>query len=319
MTASRAGAVLRIGVVGGGRTRNGLGPFLASFLEQGGGRVVGVVGRNPQRAALAAGQLAQRLGHEVAAHGELAALLESEPLDALIIASPVETHLPALRVASSAGVHVLCEKPLVSAPEVGEVPGLLAEFARQDRVLMENCQQPELLPALHQLFPDLAGEPVRELAMGLSPSGIGRQMVEDSLSHFLSVLQALLQGEAVGGISAVGYSSRDPDARSQNLDMRFTTADAEVDGCLELLHCVSQPRPAWLAVNGRRMERRIELPEYRQLFRCGDREIPVADPLGLLVYGFLQLVRQPDVERTRELRRRIHERAGLYAEILAHW
>ena len=108
---------LRVGLVGGGRTRNGLGPFLARFLERDGARVVAVVGRNDQRAALVAEQLGRELGHAVAAHGDVASVLRVESLDALVISSPIETHCAALQLASKAGVHVLCEKPLVSLAE----------------------------------------------------------------------------------------------------------------------------------------------------------------------------------------------------------
>lgn len=311
--------LLRIGLVGGGRTRNGLGPFLARFLERGGARVVGVVGRNADRAALAASELAGSLGHPVSAHGELSSLLDSEVLDALVIASPAATHLAALRAGLSAGLHVLCEKPLVALDQSDAVPELVAGFAERGRVLVENCQMPWLLPCLHRLYPELRGTPVREIDIGMGPRGVGREMVEDTLSHFLSVYQELMDGKPVTAVESVDYSCREPAARELTLRMQFGAGDGVVDGRLHLLHSPEQPRRLWLEVNGRRMDRRIELPEYRQRFRAGDREISAPDPLERLVYGFLQLIREPDVERTREHQRRIRERATLYREVLGGW
>ncbi len=309
---------LRVGLVGGGRTRNGLGPFLARFLDRDGARVVAVVGRNEQRAAMVADDLGRELGHEVVAHGDVASALSVESMDVLVISSPIETHCTALQLASQAGLHVLCEKPLVSLEESGAVPALLDRFVASNRVLVENCQWPRVLPALERLYPEIAGQPPCEVAMGLGPTGAGRRMVEDSLSHFLSVLQALHPQEVVRA-AGVEYSSRDSNASELTLRMGFLAGDREVAGSLHLQHCPSPPRPAWISVNGCRMDRRIQLPDYRQTFHAADRVTPVDDPLGLLVYGFLQLIREPDVERTRETIRTVGERAGLYAEILRRW
>ena len=117
----------------------------------------------------------------------------------------------------------------------------------------------------------------------------------------------------------VEYSSRDHNAAELTLRMGFAAGARQVAGSLHLLHCARPPRPAWISVNGCRMDRHIQLPDYRQTFHADDRQTPVDDPLGLLVYGFLQLIREPDVERTRETIRTIGERAGLYAEILRRW
>ena len=46
------------------------------------------------------------------------------------------------------------------------------------------------------------------------------------------------------------------------------------------------PRPAAYAVNGRRADRRIALPSYALSFADGAREVPVEDPMRLLVGRF---------------------------------
>ena len=57
---AKAGTV-SIGMVGAGRTRNGLGPFLAEFLETEGFVIAGVSGRSLERAQSNAGTLGVRL------------------------------------------------------------------------------------------------------------------------------------------------------------------------------------------------------------------------------------------------------------------
>ena len=54
-----------IGIVGAGRTRQGLGPFLANWFEKCGARISGIAGRDLARTRLAASAMSQQLGHPV--------------------------------------------------------------------------------------------------------------------------------------------------------------------------------------------------------------------------------------------------------------
>jgi hypothetical protein len=86
---------------------------------------------------------------------------------------------------------------------------------------------------------------------------------------------------------------------------------------LHLDHTPAPPRPAWLAVNGVRMDRRIGAG-YAQSFVAGDgREIPVHDPLHRLVYGFAVALRTPDRERTTTTADVVDLRLQLYAAVVA--
>ncbi|MEQ1634929.1 MAG: Gfo/Idh/MocA family oxidoreductase, partial [Planctomycetota bacterium] len=182
---------LRIGLVGAGRSRNGLGPFLASACEKAGARVVAVAGRDAERAAHHAEELAQRLKHPVEARADLQALCAGG-IDALVIASPQEAHLAALRAAASNGLSCLCEKPLVDPRDAALGLAVVQQFRGQGLVLHENAQWPFVLPVLAQLFSRPEGSP-RLLEMGLSPMGGGAlSMVADSLPHLLSLCLAVL-------------------------------------------------------------------------------------------------------------------------------
>ena len=92
-----------IGIVGAGRTRDGLGPFLATFFEEEGFRVAAVSGRSLDRATVNAETLGPKLGHEVTAFASPAALCAAH-VAALVIASPVQFHLEALQAATYLGM-----------------------------------------------------------------------------------------------------------------------------------------------------------------------------------------------------------------------
>lgn len=84
----------RIGIVGAGRTRQGLGPFFAQAFVAAGCRVTGVSGRDLAGAERAARELATSVGHPVAAHPDAASLARS--VEALVVAAPVPGHLAGL-------------------------------------------------------------------------------------------------------------------------------------------------------------------------------------------------------------------------------
>ena len=63
-----------------------------------------------------------------------AALIADPDIDAVVIATPVETHFPLARAALLAGKHVLVEKPMCTS--IAEADELIALAERQGRILM---------------------------------------------------------------------------------------------------------------------------------------------------------------------------------------
>lgn len=300
-----------VGLVGAGRARNGLGPFLARFLEQAGCRVAAVAGRNEARAAANARELGAALGHEVVACPDVAALCRSG-IRALVVATPNEHHRAALEQALAARLPTLCDKPLVTAAETAAGLQLLAGYAGAAVPLVENCQWPHVLPALFALHGELRGRRPERVAMGLSPMAPGPGMVADTLSHLLSVVQALWSpgpGCEVAE-SAAWRGGEDPFA--------FTLREgkARVRCELHLRPCREQPRPAWVEVDGRRMDREIG-PGYAWSFGAGGRSVPVEDPLRQVVYGFAALLGGIDHDRIRAELAAIRTRLRLYGDLLA--
>lgn len=320
MSASgQGGAGPRVGIVGAGRTRQGLGPFLARWFERGGARIHGVCGRDAGRGRAAAAGLATKLGHDVRAYPDADALARS--VDLLVVACPVEGHLAGLDAALAAGVPCLCEKPLTSWRDAEAGLERVAAFRRRGLLLAENCQWPFALPALAALHPEaLPPGPLhpglRSLEMRLSPSQPGRAMVEDSLSHVLSLLQALVPLPPEARVRDVSREDGRDDATRDVVRFRVVSGARGVDVALHLEVCPEQPRPAWFAVDGVRLDRQIGA-DYEISFRAADgRTAKVEDPLAALVYGLLDDLSRDDRARTESLADALALRLRLYAGVL---
>lgn len=286
MTAPRAAP--RIAIVGARRVRQGLGPFVASALAARGAVIAGFVGRSD--ASLAAGEraLAER-GVRATGYRTVRELAACERPDALAILSPPQTHAAYLDEALVEGLHALCEKPLLwGAPGLGaRAAELVTAFDAAGLLLRENCQWPFALPAFHELFPEVRAEPLERFGMRLSPASRGETMIGDALPHALSVLQALVPDPAPR-LEDLAFSTHRPDAGELSLTFRYGAAGGTVEAAVELIRGDALPREAGLTINDRAARRRVRMDDYALFLGSGDREVPMEDPLHLLLAAFLQ-------------------------------
>lgn len=312
--AAAAKARPRIGIIGAGRTQQGLGPYLAAAFEEAGAHVAAVSGRDLERAQRAATDLAAALGHAVAAAASPDELADA--VDVLVIASPEPHHLAGLDAALRAGRACLCEKPLVGLDEAAAGLARVEAFAARGLLLGENCQWPFVLPSLTPLGPTWApnGRP-RDLAMGLSPVGHGLGMVADSLSHVLSIAAVLAPGDDAE-VSAVAQDDAAPAAGANVVRFDYRAAGGQLAVALHLRRCAEPPRPAWLQLDGRRMDRRIGTGYAQSFVAVDGSEVRVPDPLRLLVRHFLGLQQARDRDRIQALARSIATRLRCYARIV---
>jgi hypothetical protein len=258
--------------------------------------------------------MSKQLGHDVSVYDNSVELAKT--VDALVVACPVEGHLSGLDAALAAGIACLCEKPFVSAADAELGLQRVEAFREAGLLLAENCQWPYALSALDALHPGLREQPVRSLMMRLSPAHPGRVMVEDSLSHVLSVLQALVPLPAHAELRSVVQSNAAPDARENVVRFEVVGGTGNVAVELYLECCPQQPRPAWFAVNGVRIDRQLG-ENYAISFASTDaRAVKVQDPLDLLVYDFLANLSANPSERTNALDD-IALRIRFYASVLA--
>ncbi len=317
MPASRPNPVpLRVGIVGAGRTQQGLGPYLASAFEGAGAIVTAICGSRRDRAERTAASLAASLGHPVAAVDSAADLAAG--VDVLVVACPEPHHLAGLDAALRHGVPCLCEKPLVGWREATAGLDRVAAFAERGQLLVENCQWPFVLPALAGFGPDWQpGARPRHLAIGLSPVGQGLGMVTDSLSHVLSVAAALAPGDDAE-VSAISQDDGDPAAAANVVRFTWRAGGRDLAVALHLQRCPAPPRPAWLALDGVRVDRRIGAGYAQSFVAVDGSEVRVPDPLRLLVREFLDLLQSHDRDRTTAIARTIATRLRCYARIVRH-
>ena len=276
----------RIGLIGARRVRQGLGPFVARDLASLGADVTCVLGTSPETSEQARRELRAQ-GIDVRAYSDPDRLLEAETLDALAILSPPETHEAHLRRALGAGLHAFCEKPLVwGGPGPAARAAEIAEaFGARGLRLVENCQWPCTLPAFESLHPGTLGTPLERFEMRLSPASGGEQMLVDSLSHPLSVLQALAPDPSAW-LEDPGFSN---DGGPEALTVRFVYRAGSVAAPAEvrLVRSKRGPREASLAINGRRAERLVRKSDYSMLLAAGDRSVALPDPLRTLLERFV--------------------------------
>jgi hypothetical protein len=308
--------MLRLLLAGPGRRRQGLGPFLARHLEAAGAKLAGVVGRDPARTQADAQALVQALGHAVEHGVDAAELLGRLRPDGLLVATPVDAHRRLLQAALAARVPVLCEKPLLLPGELAQAPALLAAFRAAGVPLFEICQWPDALAEAAPLLPELRASPHRSLAMLLSPGQRGRAMVEDSLSHLLSVVQAVVPVDARTRLVAAHWEGRGPQSGRLTLDATLADPFPPLGVRFELVHQPTQPRPAWIELDGGRIERLIDPADYAIRFRRDGRTLAVRDPLARLVYRFVSFLARPSPELVRAESTAIEQRARLFAAIL---
>jgi hypothetical protein len=306
-----------IAVVGAGRRRQGLGPFVARQLLAAGAEIPGFVVTSAQSAAAVSRSWASELACDARGYLDLDSLLRRERVAALAILSPAETHARHLEAALAAGLHVLCEKPFVwGVPRLAEQARQLAlGFEARGLLLWENCLWPYMLPAFDRLHPGvLAGTP-RRLALLLQPASRGVQMIGDSLPHVLSLAQALLPA---GERRIEGLRFRGGGADAEALDVSFTVAvgDRALAVEVELRRSQRHPREASLTIDGRRAQRLVSGDDYQLSFADDGRTVPLPDPLTQLVADFVRALPSPG-ERAAGRSREIVERMELLESIVA--
>lgn len=256
----------RVGVVGARRARQGTGAYLALDLHAAGAKVVAVAGTSRTTAATAAAALAPS-GMVATPYDDVSAMIGAERLDALVIASPHEAHEASLGLGLAAGLHILCEKPLLVPDEhsIAVGTGLLEAFAARHLLLAVNAQWRHALGAYMQLFPDVVPRAATTFEMELSPRTTGLSMIADALPHPLSLLDHLFP-VATPGLRDVEVCF----ASAHEATLRFTHPGGArgVRVVVRLSNGDEDPRPAAFGFDGRLARREVSNPGYRLFLRA---------------------------------------------------
>jgi inositol 2-dehydrogenase len=96
---------IRIGLIGAGRMGATFAYHLINHIKE--AELVAIADAHGRTAS----EVAERFGVE-SAYNNYSQLLERQDIDAVVIASPTNTHAEAIRAAAQAGKHIFCEKPL---------------------------------------------------------------------------------------------------------------------------------------------------------------------------------------------------------------
>jgi predicted dehydrogenase len=191
-------ASVGVGIVGYGYW----GPNLArNFANTDGAHVVAISDLDPERLALS-----RRGHHNIHTATDYCELLADNRIEAIIIATPVESHYDLALRALRADKHVLVEKPLAQTSD--QVQHLIDEAERRKRILMVD----------HTFIYTPAVQKIRELIMegalgdiyyydsiraslGLFQRDIN--VIWDLAVHDISIIQHILN-ESVVAVSATG-------------------------------------------------------------------------------------------------------------------
>jgi len=109
--------VLKVGIIGAGVMGRGHAEFIKDFIAN--AQIIAVSDVDVERAQALA--LDIDLAGTVTAYSEPSKMISESVIDAVIIASPDHMHVEHLRSAISAGLHILCEKPIATNLEEARV------------------------------------------------------------------------------------------------------------------------------------------------------------------------------------------------------
>jgi len=274
---------MKTAIVGAGRNRNGIGKYIARYLHENGAAVSSVLGTTKKTAMLAAEDLGE-YGIDAASYTDFDKMLKLEQPDAVVIASPSETHHAFLVRCIEYGAHIFCEKPFV-APEgkgvTGRISALLKAAEEKGLVVAMNSQWPFSLPYYENLCGPVVKETLKTFFIRLSPSCSGKEMVLDSVPHALSLLyQVCGDGELTGLVI---------DAHGERMDISFqyVFSGGTVHAVIALVKEESQPRVFSFGFNDAIVTRVLDPDSYAVSFKYGSRILNIPDPLELSVQDFL--------------------------------
>jgi hypothetical protein len=314
--------VIRIGLIGPSKRRNGTGPFLARFFHDQGAVVVAVCGSSAVSSSHAAAELTLALGVPVKAFTTPEQMIERCALDAVAISSPAEHHADQLNIACRARLHTFCEKPLIWNSGQTELPLALANRVEQIRssflerglVLHQNTQWTYVLNDLRMLLGGVFFNEMRSFEMAMAPPAPGLSMFWEAVPHPISMITAL-------GVSGVPHSIG-ADFTEDLSGLRITfEAERPTRGplhvCIRLDARAEQPRPCYMILNGVRIDREVvSMSPYELALRRDQRLYMIADPVLRSVKEFLERVRSRIPEDDSEIVKQFQFVDALWPEVL---
>jgi hypothetical protein len=281
--------MIRVSIIGAGRNRSGIGEYTAKYFHKNKAQVVSVLGTTGETSGQAAVSL-KAYGIESTPYTNFDAMVEEQRPDAVVIASPSRTHLDYLQKCAELGVHVFCEKPFIwplgeNGPEA--VEGLLQRFQTTGVTVAMNSQLPFALNDYSKLCGRIDFKRRNTFFILLSPFCEGKEMIPESVPHALSLLYVLFGRGEIVDVTVDSAGSRE-----MTLRFRYLVEEKECEVTIQLTYHKQQPRPFQFGVNGRTVNRHLDLSTYAIYFEYKGTRIRIADPLELSVINFMDALQK---------------------------
>ena len=289
-----------VAIIGPGRSKQGTGPFIARTFKELGHNVQALVSSSLDSATKAAERLKSEYAIDCHAYKSLEELLVNHSIDVVAISSPADSHHQHLKTAIEAGCHVFCEKPLwwlnknvVSESDVRSITNEATELVNLchiNKVILQlNTQWPYTLASYYELYPQVKNQhAIESFAMWLSPQSQGSTMIVDTGSHLLSMLYSIVGAGKISNIE----SNLPKASNKQDLLIEFDYLHAQGDTrvAMTLTSSDTFPKPAAYAINGLRVDRHVELPNYLISLRSPDDQLAIEDPLVCSIKNFISTI-----------------------------
>jgi len=292
---------LRAAIIGPGRSQQGTGPYIARTLSQNGVEIVALLSSSLNSAKAAAQDLLEKYSINAEAYSSLDELLENNEINILVISSPISTHQNYLHAALQANCHVFCEKPLWwPSNEVKndkdiirlteETTALVKGFREQNLILQLNTQWPFTLPTYYEMYPAAEKDQTKDIEnfdMWLAPQSMDKSMIIDAAPHLLSMLYAIV---GAGRIENIQSSPGKIVEKELSIKFDYLHAFGKIHVSLNLNASDAFPKPAAYAINGKRVDRHVEVSNYLISLCASNKQAPIVDPLVCSIRNFISTI-----------------------------
>lgn len=284
---------LRVAILGA----SGIGKNHAAWFAKNGCDVVAFAGSASEKVEATREVLQARLGYAPGGYTDISQLLQSESPDAVCISTPPRLHFEHAQMCLQAGVHTLCEKPLVHDPRLtSEVlqkqAQELCDAADARDVLLGTQMQYAFAAAkiceMAQVSPDEIETFVMEMeTKNLKPGRSHETIWVELAPHPLSVLQRVAPG------AQLVESSIECKIGDQETDAEFSVQRANGSPIRARLTVRCNPETSSplrrFTLNGSAVDcagRKNQNGDFLTYISDGETEIEMPDLVDILIANF---------------------------------
>jgi len=270
-------AKLKIAVLGAGN----IGKFHVREFINAGVDVTAILGSSRATAARTAEILHSEFNVKPKPYFELDKLIETEDIDAVSVCTPPDLHYIQVKKCLEAGLHVLCEKPLVLNSYLNNcdrAKELVELSEKQGKILSVNTQWPSVLDYIKN---QVDFSQLKSFSMYTQPGAPGIDMLPDHLPHANSMVVKLIPGGRAEDIKFIKYSRED-------LGIYFTYINKNLECAItyRFAYKADRPRKVIFSFDGLEFSREIG-ENYQQRLVADKIKFDIEDPLKISIGKFV--------------------------------